>query len=119
MIVSIAVIVLSFSFTGWTSTFNLSSTSFKTNVESLCVSSIAYVSISLCGSCTEDTKTWTILEVADARCVDVWDMTLCVSWLACSSVKVELFVIASTGLVSCLRVSSLGDDGCMCCTFRL
>lgn len=71
MIVSIDVIVLSFRFTGWTSTFNFSSTSSKTNVESLCVSSIAYVSTSLCGSCTEDTKTGTILEVVEAHSVDV------------------------------------------------
>ena len=71
------------------------------------MSSIAFVSISLCDSCTEDAKAWTILEVADARCVDVWDMTLCVSWLACSSVEVELFVFASTGLCflsSCKQV---------------
>lgn len=55
-------------------------------------SSIAYVSISRCGSCIED-KTGTILEVAEARCVDVWDTTLCVSWLAHSSVEVELLLL--------------------------
>lgn len=79
MIVSMAVIVLSFSFTGWTFTLNLSSTSSKTNVELLYVSSIAFVSTYLCGSCTEDTKTGTILEVAEACYVDVWDTTLYVS----------------------------------------
>ena len=107
MIVSIAVIVLSLSFTGWTSTFSLSSTSSKTNVESLCVSNIAYVRTYLCGSCAEDTKTGTMLEVAEARCVDVWDTTLCTSWFACSSVEVGLLTVSSTGfclLLSCKHV---------------
>ena len=68
---------------------------------------VIVLSTSLCGPCVEDRRTGTILEVAEAHCVDVWDATLCVSKLAWFSVEVKLFVVASTGLCflsSCKQV---------------
>lgn len=62
--------------TGWVFTFSPETRSHKMKVESLCVSRRAYVKIYLWGSDANDTKTGTILDVAEEYLVNVGDMTL-------------------------------------------
>lgn len=108
IIVSVAVNVLSFSWSDYVFTFSSRTRSSKTKLESLRISRRAYVRIFFWGSFTDDKKTGTMLEVAVALQTSTWDKILWTSWPVFPSEGVETLFTTSLNLLSLFSCKQVG-----------